>query len=231
MLFRKAGVTRALQNLGGIGNVSVVGERLEDTLAFDTGPGNMVLDGLARRATGGRLQCDLDGTLSRQGRVLPALLAELLAHPFLARPPPRSAGREGFGEALVERLWARHAGQPLDLMATALEFTVEATARAYEAHVLPRFALEGVWVSGGCEADFEVRTSYRPSPAPSGGAGHLVCESREYQYNLCQTGRLRGAQLVRQLSEAPCIEGQTWGVSRDGIWVDRGCRADFEVRR
>jgi anhydro-N-acetylmuramic acid kinase len=150
VLFRKPGVTRALQNLGGIGNVSVVGERLEDTLAFDTGPGNMVLDGLAQRVTGGRLQCDLDGTLSRQGRVLPELLEELLAHPFLALPPPRSAGREGFGDSLVARLWERHgASRPYDLMATAAAFTVEATARAYERWILPRFTLEAVYVSGG----------------------------------------------------------------------------------
>ena len=115
-LFRKPGVARALQNFGGIGNVSVVSDRLEDTIAFDTGPGNMVMDGLARRVTGGRLQCDLDGSLSRQGRVIPELLEELLAHPFLALPPPRSAGREGFGDALVERLWERHgATRPYDL--------------------------------------------------------------------------------------------------------------------
>jgi anhydro-N-acetylmuramic acid kinase len=148
-LFRKPGVTRALQNLGGIGNVSVVGDRLEDTIAFDTGPGNMVLDGLARLTTQGRLQCDLDGTLSRQGRVMPELLAELLAHPFLALPPPRSAGREGFGDALVARLWERHGSRPYDLMATAAAFTVEATARAYEQWLLPRFRLEAVYVSGG----------------------------------------------------------------------------------
>jgi anhydro-N-acetylmuramic acid kinase len=149
VMFRAPGVTRALQNIGGIANVSVVGERLEDTLAFDTGPGNMVLDGLARRMTGGRLQCDLDGSLSRQGQVIPRLLEELLTHPFLDLPPPRSAGREGFGEALVERLWKRYGSRPHDLMATALAFTVEATALAYERWVLPRFALEAVYVSGG----------------------------------------------------------------------------------
>jgi len=149
-LFRKPGVARALQNLGGIGNVSVVSDRIEDTIAFDTGPGNMVMDGLARKVTGGQLQCDLDGSLSRQGRVIPELLTELLAHPFLALPPPRSAGREGFGDALVERLWERHgASRPYDLMATAVAFTVEATARAYEQWLLPRFALEAVYVSGG----------------------------------------------------------------------------------
>jgi anhydro-N-acetylmuramic acid kinase len=149
-VFRKEGVVRAFQNIGGIANVSVVGERLDDVLAFDTGPGNMVLDGLARRMTGGKLQCDLDGQLSRQGTLIPALLADLLTHPFFALPPPRSAGREGFGEALVSFFWEQHPDRPADLMATALAFTVEATARAYEAYVFPRFkSLEAVYVSGG----------------------------------------------------------------------------------
>jgi anhydro-N-acetylmuramic acid kinase len=149
-VFRKPGVIRAFQNIGGIANVSVVGEQLDDILAFDTGPGNMVLDGLARRMTDGRLQCDLDGQLSRRGTVIPSLLEELLTHPFFALPPPRSAGREGFGEALVDWLWEQYRSQPDDLIATALAFTVEATARAYETYVLPRFgALEAVYVSGG----------------------------------------------------------------------------------
>jgi anhydro-N-acetylmuramic acid kinase len=149
-VFRKPEAVRAFQNIGGIANVSVVGERIDDVLAFDTGPGNMVLDGLARRMTQGRLQCDLDGQLSRKGTVIPALLADLLTHPFFALPPPRSAGREGFGEALVSFLWEKHPDRPEDLLATALAFTVEATARAYEAYVLPRFgSLEAVYVSGG----------------------------------------------------------------------------------
>jgi anhydro-N-acetylmuramic acid kinase len=149
-VFRGAGAPRALLNIGGIGNVSAVGARLEDTLAFDTGPGNMVLDGLARRVTQGRLACDMDGALSRRGQVIPELLAELLAHPFLALPPPRSAGRESFGEVLVDRLWARYAQRPHDLMATALEFTVESISRAYETWLRPRFPrMEGMYASGG----------------------------------------------------------------------------------
>ncbi|MET0403176.1 MAG: anhydro-N-acetylmuramic acid kinase [Cystobacter sp.] len=149
-LFRKPGLARALQNLGGIGNVSVVSERLEDTIAFDTGPGNMVMDGLARRISNGQLSCDLDGRLSREGQVVPELLEELLTHPFLSLPPPRSAGREGFGDSLVARLWERARDlRPQDLMATAVAFTVEATARAYETWLLPRFTLEAVYVSGG----------------------------------------------------------------------------------
>ncbi|RKH53294.1 anhydro-N-acetylmuramic acid kinase [Corallococcus sp. AB049A] len=143
-------VTRAFLNLGGIANISVVGEHVDDTLAFDTGPANMVLDGLARRVTNGELACDRDGSLSSRGQVIPALLEELLAHPFLAKPPPRSAGREGFGEPLVDRLWAAAPERPHDLMATARAFTVEATARAFDTWIRPRFPrLEAVYVSGG----------------------------------------------------------------------------------
>jgi anhydro-N-acetylmuramic acid kinase len=168
-VFRQPGAVRAFQNIGGIANVSVVADRIDDVLAFDTGPGNMILDGLARRMTGGRLQCDLDGQLSRKGTVLPPLLAELLLHPFFSLPPPRSAGREGFGEALVSFLWDQHPDQPENLMATALAFTVEATARAYEAYVLPRFkSLEAVYVSGGGSRNPALmeRFSARLAPLP-----------------------------------------------------------------
>lgn len=149
VLFRAPGERRALQNLGGIANVSVVGPRLEETLAFDTGPGNMLLDAMAQRATGGRLRCDRDGSLSRRGRPIPELLRRWLAHPALARPPPRSLGREMFGEALAGPAWARHGRRPFDLVATAAAFTVEATARAYERWVFPRTRVAGVYVSGG----------------------------------------------------------------------------------
>jgi anhydro-N-acetylmuramic acid kinase len=122
---------------------------LKDVLAFDTGPGNMLLDELARRVSSGALSCDLDGRLSRRGAIIPELLRRLLRHAFLAQSPPRSTGRESFGDSLAEDLWKRYRRRPFDLMATALAFTVEATARAYEKYVLPRFELEGIYVSGG----------------------------------------------------------------------------------
>jgi len=90
---------------------------------------------------------------------------------------------------------------------------------------------DGVWVTGGCEADFQLQGGYAaaaPLPAPV-RPGLIVCESRNYQYAACPTGRIRGAQLVRQISQAACIEGTTWGVHPDGIWVDRGCEGEFEV--
>lgn len=166
VLRSRDGIRRAFQNLGGIANVSVVGQRLEDTLAFDTGPANMILDALSRRATGGRLSCDLDGTLSRQGQVIPELLTELLQHPFLAREPPKSAGRESFGPVLVDALWARFASRPMDLIATAAAYTVEATARAYQQWILPRGPLEAVYLSGGGSRNPTLRDGLARKVAP-----------------------------------------------------------------
>ena len=86
----------------------------------------------------------------------------------------------------------------------------------------------GVWVSQGCEGDFEVNTAYRQGRGPS-RAGHLVCESRDYSYSFCDTGRIRDAQLVEQRSQAACVRGRTWGVERNGVWVDGGCEGEFRV--
>jgi anhydro-N-acetylmuramic acid kinase len=149
VLFRKPGATRALQNIGGIANVSVVSDRIEDTIAFDTGPGNMLLDAVSRFATRERKAYDVDGKMALEGQVDPKLLKELLKHPFLKRKPPRSAGRDQFGEPLYEPLWRKHRKRPFDLLATLTAFTIEATARAYEKWVLPHRALEGIYLSGG----------------------------------------------------------------------------------
>jgi anhydro-N-acetylmuramic acid kinase len=149
VLFRKKGQTRALQNIGGIANVSVVSDRIEDTIAFDTGPGNMLLDAVSRLATRERKAYDVDGKMALEGRVNPKLLNELLKHPFLKRKPPRSAGRDQFGEPLYEALWRKHQKRPFDLLATLTAFTIEATARAYEKWVLPQRKLEGIYLSGG----------------------------------------------------------------------------------
>jgi len=149
VLFRKPGAHRALQNIGGIANVSVVSDRLEDTLAFDTGPGNMLLDAVTRFATRNKKAYDEGGRLALQGRIMPDVLRELLEHPFLKKKPPRSAGRDQFGEALSMKLWRRFKRRPTDLLATLTAFTIEATVRAYERFVLPKHALEAVYLSGG----------------------------------------------------------------------------------
>ncbi len=149
VLFRKPGQLRALQNIGGIANVSVVSAKLEDTLAFDTGPGNMLLDAVVRLMTKGRLGFDRDGKLASKGQVIVPLLKRLCGHPFLRRAPPRSAGRDQFGESLAQVLWKEFSSRPHDLLATLVAFTVEATAQAYEKWLLPKQKLSGVWLSGG----------------------------------------------------------------------------------
>lgn len=92
------------------------------------------------------------------------------------------------------------------------------------------FDRRGVWVEGGCAGIFDL--SYADNAwRPDGGGGQWVrCESRDYEPNYCSTGRGGRVFLARQISRAPCIEGSTWGRDRRGIWVSRGCAADFEVR-
>ncbi|MFN8545170.1 MAG: anhydro-N-acetylmuramic acid kinase [Candidatus Binatia bacterium] len=142
---------RAVQNLGGIGNVTYLpgGDDRAGIRAFDTGPGNMVIDGVVRALTDGRQWMDRDGRLAARGRIDDELLAELMRHPFLARRPPRSTGREEFGAALVA--WLVREGRKRrrdlpDLVATATAFTARATAEAYRRFLPP---VDDVLLSGG----------------------------------------------------------------------------------
>ena len=88
---------------------------------------------------------------------------------------------------------------------------------------------EGVWVNDGCSGEFLVQTAYGPQPAA--GPGLVHCESHEYRYNFCATGPIRNAQLVEQTSRAPCVRGSSWGIERNGVWVDNGCEGRFRVSR
>lgn len=124
---------RALLNLGGIANVT-----LPDGRAFDTGPGNMLLDEAARRMG---VPCDRDGQLARRGRVDLRLWRRLMAHPFLARRPPKSTGREEFGATWYDRAIGRTG---TDVLATLAFFTATAIAAA-----LRPCRLREVIVSGG----------------------------------------------------------------------------------
>ncbi len=152
--FRDAAESRALLNLGGMANVTHLprGGSLDALLAFDTGPGNAVLDALAALASGGRLQRDEGGALAERGTANEALLAELLADPFFAVPPPRSTGRERYGRSFAERLRARGADAGLadaDVMATAVELTAASVALAVTRYLLPRGGVDKVAASGG----------------------------------------------------------------------------------
>jgi anhydro-N-acetylmuramic acid kinase len=141
-------------NIGGIANFTVLPAGGGEPVAMDCGPGNMIVDGLVRRMTGGRLAYDADGALAANRRIDRALLDELASRPELQTPPPRSLGREEFGDAfvdwLVERVRPRTEADWGELIATATALTAEALARTCAAHVASRgLAVARILVSGG----------------------------------------------------------------------------------
>jgi anhydro-N-acetylmuramic acid kinase len=127
------GTPRAILNIGGIANVTLLpNDRPDDVIAFDTGPGNMVIDQLARR---GGNELDRDGAAAARGTVNEAALATALGHPFFARRGPKSTGREEFGAPFTQQLHAdvKAAGGSLDdAIATATALTVESIAQALD---------------------------------------------------------------------------------------------------
>jgi anhydro-N-acetylmuramic acid kinase len=147
LLFRHPARTRIAVNIGGIGNLTVLPPNAPPNavVAFDTGPGNMVIDALAAEISGGKLRCDRGGRLAASGRVNRDLLDELLADPYYRRKPPKSAGREQYGVEFVARLKAT--GLPLpDLIATATALTAATIAQAVRQY---QTAPTDVIVAGG----------------------------------------------------------------------------------
>jgi len=112
----------AILNIGGIANVTWLG-CADDIMGFDTGPGNMVMDALMLTISDGEHAYDEHGQLAASGSVCTPLLDQLMQHPFLQRSPPRSTGREEFGEALVDTIMQWPDISDADRMATACQFT------------------------------------------------------------------------------------------------------------
>jgi anhydro-N-acetylmuramic acid kinase len=155
ILFRDRRRTRAVQNIGGIANVTYLpaAGQVGDVRAFDTGPGNMLIDRAAHLATRGRARYDAGGRMAARGRVSERLLAELLRHPYLARRPPKSTGRETFGVPFTDALWRRSRRRglaPRDIVATVTAFTVRSIADAYR-RWLPARPDEVILCGGGAE--------------------------------------------------------------------------------
>ncbi len=154
LMFTDAHKTRALQNIGGIGNVTFLSATrdltAQNVIAFDTGPGNMLIDDVARRASNGAYNFDVDGRLAASGTVNGALFEELMDHAFFDLRPPKSTGRELFGAQMGEELWARAQSlgiAPRDLAATVTQLTAESIVRAYQDY-LPQLP-DQVIISGG----------------------------------------------------------------------------------
>jgi len=154
---------RAIQNLGGIGNVTWLPPEGDERalLAFDTGPGVVLMNLAAEVASGGALSHDRDGKLASEGYVSSTLLERLLSHPFFQQPPPRSTGREVFGLQMVRMAIEeveRESGKGLvpglaqrgwtDLLATLTAFTARTVGDAYRRWVIP-LGVDEVFLAGG----------------------------------------------------------------------------------
>ena len=128
ILFHDPSKFRAIQNIGGIANVTLLppGCTHAEVAAFDSGPGNMVMDALVERASGGRELFDRDGRMAGEGRVHSVWLEELLDHPYFKRPAPKTTGRELFGKEYAHDLWEQGIAlglMPEDIVATATALT------------------------------------------------------------------------------------------------------------
>jgi anhydro-N-acetylmuramic acid kinase len=139
-------------NIGGIANVTVIPADASplDIVGFDTGPGNMVTDALVRHFTRERECYDAGGRVAALGKVNDPLLADALCHPFFLRLPPKTAGREQFGHAFVERyFFSRRRARFEDLLRTSVELTARTVTGALARFVFPDEKIDRLIVSGG----------------------------------------------------------------------------------
>jgi len=154
LLFRDKEKGRSLQNIGGIANVTILPKNcgINDVIAFDTGPGNMIIDRITELVTNNTQHFDEGGKLAERGKIHDSLLAALLAHPYLSKPPPKTTGREEFGISFADNLYkdATHSGiKDLDILATVTTFTARTIADSYKQWILPKHHLSEVILSGG----------------------------------------------------------------------------------
>ncbi|HUF49827.1 MAG TPA: anhydro-N-acetylmuramic acid kinase [Longimicrobiales bacterium] len=162
LLFAHDVHARVLQNIGGMANLTLVPPRgrAAPLLAFDTGPGNALIDAAVELASAGDSTFDRDGAWAEAGHVDAALLAELLAQPYFARTPPKSTGRETFGRPLVDALARRV--QPegwsgwADLIATLTELTARSICDAITRWAVPQGVDEVIITGGGAHNRFLV---------------------------------------------------------------------------
>jgi anhydro-N-acetylmuramic acid kinase len=152
-LFRDKRHNRAIQNIGGIANVTYLpaGCGTKDVIAFDTGPGNMIIDGIISILSKGKQKFDRGGKIAAHGTVDKAILKDMLRHPYFKRLPPKSTGREEFGEQYCKPLYQRmkKKGMPSEnILATVTAFTSASIIGAYR-KFLPRMPDEVILCGGG----------------------------------------------------------------------------------
>lgn len=154
ILFGKDGIDRAIQNIGGIANVTFLpaGCSINEIIAFDNGPGNMIIDCFVEIITDGRLKYDKDGELASKGKLNQGLLERLCSHSYLSIPPPKSTGREDFGFPFSDDLYEelkRDNVDILDTITTVTAFTAKSISDSYRKYIQPSYRISEVVMSGG----------------------------------------------------------------------------------
>ena len=150
ILYRHTEKSRLLQNIGGIGNVTVMPKQasIDDVYAFDTGPGNMMMNDAMTILY--NQDYDDAGKVALQGNLIDSLYQTLKAHPYLKLTPPKSTGRELFGSNYTQALLAEYSAHaPADIIHTFTRFTAYSIAESYRQFVFPHLLIDEVIVGGG----------------------------------------------------------------------------------
>ena len=108
LLFKESGKVKAVLNIGGIANVTIVRDRIDDTVAFDIGPGNSLIDEAMLLISKEKKSFDKNGAFARSGEIIPGLLKELISHPYFRKKLPKSTGRETFGTTMVRDILKKY---------------------------------------------------------------------------------------------------------------------------
>ena len=213
VLFADVKRGRVLQNIGGIGNLTAIpaGATPSKLIAFDTGPGNMVIDWLAQELFNKRF--DRGGVLAARGKLLEPVIREALRHPFFRQKPPKSAGREQFGREYAAKFLTacrRQSKSGEDALATATALTAESIARSYQ-----RFVRPAMNPSGAKAHSAPTRMMYGLKPVPFKTAmGTTTSKSGVVDF-IVSGGGARNKAIVSMLAERLGPLGCTVHISED----------------
>jgi anhydro-N-acetylmuramic acid kinase len=171
-LFKKRNIATLVINIGGISNFTLIPSsgKKEHVIAFDTGPGNMIIDSIVRFLTSGKKRFDKGGEIASKGKINFWLLNELLKHPFILKKPPKSTGREEFGEPIVKkllRLIETKKEKIENIIATVSAFTAESIYLNYEKFIKPYRVSRIIITGGGVKNNFIMKLlTQKFSPVP-----------------------------------------------------------------
>lgn len=151
ILFHREDRNVAVLNIGGIANIAGITPNFDKVISFDTGPGNMIIDGAMRLVTRGEHHVDKDGAIAAKGRLREEFLEYLMGHAYFDRVPPKSTGREDFGEDVFLRdaILARRNYAYEDIITTVTTAVAKSIVEAYTRYVKPYCPVKTVIVAGG----------------------------------------------------------------------------------